>query len=109
MSPKYVQMRHKGRGVSLPYTRLQTIFFTTENPLDFSGEKANTTKQVRLKEKNAKRGQKRPKRGISTPNAKTPLMIVLMHENIRPFLVIHKAQINMQDRSKANARLGIIK
>ena len=69
MSPKLAQMRPNGRGVSLPYARLQTIFFATKNPLDFSGEKANTTKQIRLKEKDTKRGQKRPKRGILTPNA----------------------------------------
>ena len=81
MSPKYAQMRHKGRRVTLPYTRLQPIFFTTENPLEFSGEKANTKKQIRLKEKDTKRGQKRPKRGISTPNAKTPLMKDAKHKD----------------------------
>ena len=33
------KQRAKGRGVSLPYLRLENIILTTENPLIFSGEK----------------------------------------------------------------------
>ena len=48
MSQKQGQKRDKGRGVSLPYARLQDPLFTTENPLDFSGGKANTQKDSKL-------------------------------------------------------------
>ena len=44
LSQNKAKRETKGRGVSLPYARPQTIFFTTENPLDISGEKSNTTK-----------------------------------------------------------------
>ena len=51
MLPSWAQkakkQNHKGRGVSLPYARLQTTFLTTENPLVFSGEKTKTLKQTR--------------------------------------------------------------
>ena len=60
MSQKHEQMRHKGRGVSLPYERLQNLFFTTENPLDFSGEEAKTKGLQSLKRKT----QKEAKQGL---------------------------------------------
>ena len=47
----------KGRGVSLPYTRLQTNLLTTENPLIFSGEKKQTHKQTRPKNGSTKKAK----------------------------------------------------
>ena len=60
MSQKHKQMRQKGRGVSLPYARPQNPFTTTKNPLDFSGEKANTRKFPKLN----KEGTKEAKHGL---------------------------------------------
>ena len=91
VSQKNEQMRDQGRGVSLPYVRPQAPFFTTENPLDFSGEKANTQTVPKLNKRRHKRGQTRPKRGRSTPNTKETLMKDLKHANTRLFSVIHKA------------------
>ena len=66
MSQKHKQMRHKGRGVSLPYTRLQDPFTTTRTPLDFSGEKANTQKVPKLNKEGTK-GTKQGLRGGGRP------------------------------------------
>ena len=81
---------NEGRGVSLPYARLQTTFLTTENPLVFSGEKTKTLKQTRLYQGGNKKGQIRPKRVSLNSNHKRPLMKVLKHENISLFYVMHK-------------------
>ena len=51
----------KGRGVSLPYTRLQNTFLNTKNPLIFSDEKTKATKQTRLE----KGSTKKAKQGLS--------------------------------------------
>ena len=102
-------MRHKVRGVSLPYARPQNHFLTTDNPLDFSGEKANTRKFQRLKKEDTKKGQTRPNRGRPTPNTKVTLMKHLKHEKSEFLSVIHKAQNSMQSGLKASARMGNIK
>ena len=109
ISLKHKQKRHKGRGVSLPYARPQNLFFTTENPLDFSGEKANARRFSKLNKDSTKKGQTRPKRGWTTPNTKVTLMKYLKHKKIELLYVIHKAQNNMQSRLKASARMGNIK
>ena len=109
MSQKHEQMRHKGRGVSLPYAKHQNLIFTTENPQDFSGKKANTRKLQRLNKEGTKKGQTRPKRGRSTPNTKVTLMKHLKHEKSEFLSIIHEAQNSMQSRLKASARLGNIK
>ena len=109
MSQKHEQMRHKGRGVSLPYARLQNHFFTTKNPLDFSGEKANAQKYSKLNQRRHKRGKARPKRRRSTPNTKETLMKHLKHEKLEFLSVIHKAQNSIQSGLKASARIGNIK
>ena len=51
------QERDQGRGVSFPYARPQTLFFTTENPLDFSGEKNQTLKQIKPNNGSTKRAK----------------------------------------------------
>ena len=66
ISLKHKQKRQKGRGVSLPYARPQNLFFTTENPLDFSGEKANTQK-VQSSIKEGTKGAKQGLRGRGRP------------------------------------------
>ena len=85
MSQKHEQMRDQGRGVSLPYARLQDPFTNTENTLDFSSEKANTQKVPKLNKRRHKRGQTRPKRGRSTPNTKETSMKDLKNANARLF------------------------
>ena len=109
MSQKQEQIRHKGRGMSLPYARPQNLFFTTENPQDFNAEKANEQKKSKLYQRKHKMGQTRPKRGRSTPNTNETLMKHLKHEKLEFLSVIHKAQNSMQSRLKANARLENIK
>ena len=90
-SKKQGKQGTKGRGVSLPYMRLETIFLTTENPLVFSGEKAKNTKQTKPKEKALKGAKTRPKRVSSYSNQKVTLMKVLKQVKTRFFYVIHKA------------------
>ena len=81
---------NEGRGVSLPYERLQTTFLTTENPLVFIGEKTKTLKQTRPYQRGNKKGQIRPKRVSLNSNHKGPLMKVLKHENTSLFYIMHK-------------------
>ena len=59
-------MSHKGRGVSLPYTRPQNHFSTTENPLDFSGDKAKT-KGLQSPKRKAQKETKQGLRGGGRP------------------------------------------
>ena len=73
MSQKHEQMRHKGRGVSLPYARLQNLFFTTENPLDFGGEKANPQKLQRLNKEGTKKSPNKAKEGEVDPQHQSDL------------------------------------
>ena len=66
MSQKHKQKRDKGRGVSLPYARPRNLFFTIENPLDFSGEKAKT-KGLQSPKRKAEKETKQGLRGGGRP------------------------------------------
>ena len=64
------QMGNKGRGVSLLYTRPQNQFSTTENPQDFSGEKAKTKGVQSLKRKAQKEAKQGLREGKQPPTQK---------------------------------------
>ena len=70
MSQKHKQKREKGRGVSLPYARPQNHFFTTDNPLDFSGEKANAQRFPKLNKESTKRAKQGLRGGGRPPTPK---------------------------------------
>ena len=88
----------KGRGVSLPYIRLQNTSLTTENPLVFGGEKTKNTKLNKASRKGTKKTKTRPRRVSLCSNPQVTLMKVLKQENIRLFYVEHKVKNTKQDR-----------
>ena len=109
VSQKHEQMRHKGRRVALPHVRHQNHFFTTENPLDFSGEKANAQRYSKLNKESTKRAKQGLRGGGRPPTPKWPQWNALNTKKRELLYVIHKAQNNMQKGLKASARMGNIK
>ena len=70
--PSTQAFKRRGEGTTPFYLRPQNTLFTTENPLDFNGEKNQTLKQIKPNNGSTKRAKQGLRGGGRPPTPKQP-------------------------------------